>query len=153
MFFYRRCSVSLNYEPMVWVHGILNLTSSGAGKRKEIKMILTRDGVTREQLAELLEFSQTSKCQFNIAIHPPRRIKFVQNGSVISFMKIEEEICRLFDSDGKENYCIRFHLKICIEDYYYQETSEGKDGERRWFKSGQVPTEISEKVLDILNSN
>lgn len=116
-------------------------------------MILTQDGVTREQLAQLLNLSVSPRCRFIFPIKPPTRIEndhIFQNETAITFLKITEVVHEDVDLQGRSTYSYRFNIKICIEDHYWEFGKDKRECEVR--TPIGIISGIKEEVLRILQS-
>ena len=114
-------------------------------------MVYTKDGLTRKQLAELLEFSLDQRCQYvcgsygyDADVEKVELGKKFQPRSVISFFSIKEELKRIEEGD-KITPIFIFSVKVLVEDKFWEKT------ESHYCKSGQIPLEIHQKVVEILN--
>ncbi|MCX6735707.1 MAG: hypothetical protein NTZ13_01330 [Candidatus Parcubacteria bacterium] len=111
-------------------------------------MIFIKDCVTRQKFIELVEFSLAPECQFLIAVKPKTNIvndHLFQNGSIISFLKVEEHIFEDVDAQGLATLWAGFSVKILVEDEYWVKK------EKRYYKSEITPPEILNKVAEILS--
>jgi len=111
-------------------------------------MFFETKNITREQLAELLQYGQSPECQFPILITSEGSyLGRVEMGSVIRFPLIKEHIANFCNDEGLMSLSLRFEVRIFIEDNYWVKVSE-KTGELN--RVGTVPLKIQEKVKNIL---
>jgi hypothetical protein len=116
-------------------------------------MILTQDGVTREQLVQLLELSISSECQFLLPIKPNTNIvndEVYQQGSAIRFLKVDEVVAKSINRAGEVSYSYSFNIKLLIEDKYWEIPEDTVKGKKYIYVRTGIITGVKEKVLQIL---
>jgi hypothetical protein len=116
-------------------------------------MIITKEGVTREKLVELLNYSLTDECRFPYPLKPEARV-FSSNslGSrpCIRLLEAKEAVFQATNTNGEMEYSWRFFLKVCIEDNYWEPIITG--GTLTGYRSsGIVPPAIKLRVAEILS--
>jgi hypothetical protein len=132
--------------------GAAKLQNSSETGKKESIMIYTKDGLSTAKFIELLQYSQESKCQFLSIIKPKTSIvndHVMQVESVIRFLKVEEKVNVVPQSDGSEKLSYRFSVKVLVEDYYW--IKQPSTTTTRYCKSEKVPSDIHNRVAEILN--
>ncbi len=110
-------------------------------------MIYIKDGLTREKLTELFQYSLQEHCLFPMAIKPNTNIlndHVFKELSVIKFLKIEEGPYREILNTGKEEYFVRFSVKVLVEDHYW----EGKSG-TDWQTNDKVLSGVVPRVIHV----
>jgi len=120
-------------------------------------MFYTKDGLTKEKLIELLQFSLSKECQFIIAVRQQPGtvdgIYSVQEGSIIRFLKMkEEEAYKEMQRNGTGVFSLRYSVKICVEDFFWEEVQGGDTEEGAYAQSGKTPIKIKNTVSKILNA-
>lgn len=112
-------------------------------------MVYTKDGLTKEKLVELLQYSLRPECQFLTAVKPNTDVvndHVFQNESVVRMLKMEEKINEEIQADLTVTYTYKFSVKVLVEDKYWIKV------DKRYYKSKRVPAKISNDVAQILNS-
>lgn len=105
-------------------------------------MIYSKDGLTKEKLIELLQYSLKQECQFLTHKKP-----FEFTESIIRVLEIEEKFYDPVNNDGERVPSYRFSVKILVEDKYW--IKDIKDGV--YYKSEKVPSQIYTDVTRILS--
>jgi hypothetical protein len=117
-------------------------------------MIIAKDGVTREQLVKLLNLSDAPECQFLFLVKVFEGgvviSKIFQNGSAISFQKVEERPYKEIDQERKRKFSVRFSIEIYVEERYWEKATD-TDSKGGYVKSGKVPNTVIARVFQILN--
>ena len=113
-------------------------------------MIYSKDRVSRETLTNLIAYSLMPECQFFIGIKP--RTNIVNDHerkvtSVISFLKIEEQVFEFPNRKEGDKHGRAFSVKVLVEDYYLESPKEGS----RNYGVRPVPATVLNKVAEILN--
>jgi hypothetical protein len=113
--------------------------------------IFIKNGISKEQLIDLLAFSRKAECQFLFQLGPAKNddedtYEF-QQASAIRFLEVDQHVHKEVLSGGKSIRLHRFSVKICVEDNFW----EAPIGESKLHhKTGVVPAEIKIKVAEIL---
>jgi hypothetical protein len=122
-------------------------------------MIYTKDGITTEQLVDLLNLSLEERVMFpDRFVSPGEMVGGVKHlcsdqykpASVIKFLKIEQvpwsSLEKISEKELTEKLSLCFNVKILVEDRFLEAKSD-----RIWHRSGIVPYGINVKVNEILN--